>query len=85
MHAVYCCGMNAPVIQIRIKEALKERGRSLYWLAKHSGIPYNTLMRIKDARTTSIDFRVLDAICTTLECTPSDVIEWTPDKKKRGD
>jgi putative transcriptional regulator len=71
--------MNAAVIRIRLKELLGEQGRSLYWLAKKTGIPYQTLWRIKDAKTDSIDFRILGSICTALNCQAGDVLVNVPD------
>jgi putative transcriptional regulator len=73
--------MNSDVIQTRIAELLRERGRSLYWLAKETGIAYPTLWRLRDSKTESIAFRVLEGICLALECSPGDVLIISTDKK----
>ena len=77
--------MNAVMIQMRIDEILSARGRSLYWLAKQSGVTYSTLWKLKTADTQGISFGVLDRICKALECEPGDLLIRLPDKKpKRG-
>lgn len=73
--------MNSDVIQTRIDELLRERGKSLYWLAKETGIAYPTLWRLRDSKTESIAFRVLEGICLALECSPGDVLIISADKK----
>lgn len=76
--------MNTDVIQTRIAELLQERGKSLYWLAKESGIAYPTLWRLRDSKTESIAFRVLESICLALGCTPGDVLILVKEKKSSG-
>jgi putative transcriptional regulator len=75
------CAMNSDVIQTRIDELLRERGKSLYWLAKETGIAYPTLWRLRDSKTESIAFRVLEGICLALECTPGEVLVIVANKK----
>lgn len=75
------CVMNTVVIQTRIAELLQKRGKSLYWLAKETGIAYPTLWRLRDSKTESIAFRVLESICLALACTPGDVLVIVHDKK----
>ncbi len=74
--------MNSNVIQTRIDELLRERGKSLYWLAKETGVTYPTLWRLRDSKTESIAFRVLESICLALECTPGDVLIIVNDSKR---
>lgn len=75
--------MNSDVIQTRIAELLLERGKSLYWLAKETGIAYPTLWRLRDSKTESIAFRVLEGICLALGCNPGDVLVIVPGKQGR--
>lgn len=49
-------------------------GRSLYWLAKTSGIPYSTVHKIASSKTDGISFIVLEKLSDALECEPSDLI-----------
>lgn len=66
--------MNAGMVKTRIEEVLEERGRSLYWLAKESGITYAALWNLKERRTDGITFTLLDAICKALDCQPGDIL-----------
>lgn len=70
---------------MRLKQLLEDRGRSRYWLAKESGIDYNTLARIEQAESSNrIELRVLDEICRALECQPGDLLVRVDDTKAEG-
>jgi putative transcriptional regulator len=76
------------VIEVRLKQLLEERGRTRYWLAKESGIDYDTISRIVVAESSNrIELRVLDAICTALECQPGELLVWVsgdkPESKRK--
>ena len=72
------------MIEVRLKELLEERGRSRYWLAKESGIHYDTLSRIEQAESSNrIELRVLDEICRALQCQPGDVLVRIDDSKRK--
>lgn len=63
------------MIEVRLTQLLKDRERSRYWLAKESGIDYDTLARIEKAESANrIELRVLDAICRALQCQPGDLL-----------
>lgn len=49
-------------------------GRSLYWLAKTSGVPYSTVHKIASHKTDGISFVILEKLSDALECEPSDLI-----------
>jgi putative transcriptional regulator len=49
-------------------------GRSLYWLAKNSGVPYSTLHKIARNKTDGISFIVLEKLCDSLDCEPCELI-----------
>lgn len=66
--------MNSSMVKTRIEEVLEERGLSLYWLAKESGVTYAALWNLKERRTDGITFSLLDAICKALDCQPGDVL-----------
>jgi putative transcriptional regulator len=66
--------MNSGMVKTRIEEVLAERGLSLYWLAKESGVTYAALWNLKERRTDGITFTLLDAICKVLDCQPGDVL-----------
>ncbi len=68
------------MIKIKIKELLKEKDKSMYWLSKKTNISQNAIRRIVSGKTDSIKFRNIDAICTALECRIEEIIEYIPDK-----
>jgi putative transcriptional regulator len=73
-------------IKIRIEELLEERGHTLYWLAKESGVDYQGLYRFKTGKAHGIRFNVLEGLCKALECSPGDLLEIAEEKpsgKKR--
>jgi len=65
------------MIEIRIDELLKNRGRSFYWLAKETGISHTTLWRLKKGKALGINFETLVKVCQTLKCQPGDVLAYT--------
>jgi putative transcriptional regulator len=69
-------------IKLRIEELLEERGHTLYWLAKESGVDYQGLYRFKTGKAHGIRFNALEGICKALECTPGDLIVLVDEKKE---
>ena len=70
------------MIEVRLKQILEKQGRTRYWLAKESGIDYDTLARIERAEHTNrIELRVLDEICKALDCQPGDILVRIDDTK----
>lgn len=69
------------MIEARLNELLKERGRSLYWLAKQTGMTELALSNIRKGKTKGIDFETLDRICEALQCDPGDILVRNNSKK----
>src|SRR5262245_49259335 len=74
----YTRGMNTHMIQPKLSEVLEDQGKSLYWLAKETGLAYSTHHKFNKAQTKGIDFRVLDGICAALNCQPGDILIRLP-------
>jgi putative transcriptional regulator len=68
-------------VRLRLDELLEERGRTLYWLAKESGVDYQGLYRFKSNKAHGIRFNALEGICKALECSPGDLLVLEDDKK----
>lgn len=66
--------MIANVITVKLEKMVKAKGKSLYAVAKETGISYNTLFNIKKGEVTSISFDVLEKLCDNLKCTPNDLL-----------
>ena len=76
--------MYRDMIKTKIPELLASRGKSLYWLWKETGISYPALVKLRDSKTDSISFRVLESLCEALECEPGDVLIKVPDVPERA-
>lgn len=68
------------MIEIRIDELLKARGRTFYWLAKETGISHTTLWRLKKGKALGVNFETLEKICEALNCDIGDVMTRTVKK-----
>ena len=69
------------MIRLRLKDLLKERNQSLYWLAEKSGVSYKTIHRLSNG-SEGIQFGTLSKLCDALECVPADLFEYHPEKRK---
>ena len=65
----------AYMLKLRVKELLKERGRSKYWLHKRIGMSYQNFCSMVDNKTGSIRYETIELLCESLECTPNDLFE----------
>ena len=71
------------MIQIRIDELLENRGRTLYWLSKQTGVRYATIWNLSRGKVGRLSMDVLDRICEVLDCQPGDLLLRVADKKAR--
>lgn len=62
------------VIKILLNKLLEERGRTLYWLSKETGVRYATIWKISRGEVGRLGMDVLDRICEALECQPGDLL-----------
>src|SRR5262245_55032960 len=77
--------MTPRMILIRLEAVLEKKGKSMYWLAKTSGVPHNTLrnMAKKDSQR-RIDLWVLSKMCAALDCLPGEFFEFLPDEEDKA-
>ena len=71
------------MIEVRIDQLLKARGRTFYWLAKETGISHTTLWRLKKDKALGINFITLDKLCEILNCQPGDMFAFVNHKRQR--
>jgi putative transcriptional regulator len=71
------------MITTQLERILEERERTLYWLAKESGVGYKTLHKLARGNANSVTFPVLSAICELLECQPGDLLHYQPEKSPK--
>ncbi len=68
------------IIKAQIRQILRKRGRTFYWLSKQTGISHTTLWRLKKGKALGINFSTLERICQALECEPGDILKLGSDK-----
>ena len=69
------------MVKLKVLDILKEKGRTKYWLYKQMGMSYQNFNRMVNNETKSVRYGNLDAMCTILECTPSDLLDFILDKE----
>jgi putative transcriptional regulator len=74
------------MIRFRLNELLEERGQTLYWLWKQTGVRWATVWQIGKGEVARLNIDALDRICEALECQPGDLLVRVenPKTKKRG-
>jgi putative transcriptional regulator len=68
------------VIKIKLEKLLKDRGISVYALARDAGVAYSTAHHLVKGKTSRIDLATLDAICRALNVQPGEVFERSDHK-----
>jgi DNA-binding Xre family transcriptional regulator len=61
-------------MQNRLREAMKERNKSIYALAKETGIAASTLSKICNDPYREFKTSTLSKICEGLKCEPADIL-----------
>lgn len=69
------------MIKIKLADTLKEKEKSIYWLAEKTGITYPTLHKIATKETQSIKLEVLEKIVIALDITFNDLLEIEKSKE----
>jgi putative transcriptional regulator len=77
------CSIERSMIRIRLSELLEEKGRTLYWLSKQSGVRYGTVWSLSRGEVGRLSIEALDRICEALECQPRDLLIRVRDRKSR--
>ena len=72
------------MIKIHLKERLQEQDKSLYWLAKQTGIRYATVWNFSKGKVGRLSIDVLDRICGALDCQPGDLLARVVSSKKKN-
>ena len=68
------------MIRWRLRVLMAEKNINNKTLAEKTGIHPTTISRLKNTdELKQISGEVLNALCNSLECTPNDLIEFTPD------
>ena len=71
------------MIKFRVNEVLAERGQTLYWLWKQTGIRYATIWQMGKGDVARLNMDALDRVCEALECQPGDLLARIESRKAR--
>lgn len=63
------------MIYINIKELLKEKGKTKYWLIKNMEGGYQSISHMMNNETIGIKFETIEKLCKLLECEPNDLFK----------
>lgn len=69
------------MVKLTIDRYLNTCGITRYELAKRTDIKFQTIDRYYKNRVVRYDSYILDRICTALDCTLSDIIEYVKDEE----
>lgn len=61
------------MVYLKVKELLKEKGKSKYWLVKKMEANYKVVSDMVEGETTGIRFETIDKLCNILNCKPGDL------------
>jgi len=70
------------MIHVQVKRVLKQRKRSMYWLANEIDAHYPSIYRLAKGRVVLLSIDLLDRICEALDCEVSDILVRV--SRKRG-
>lgn len=70
------------MLYINVKEILKEKKKTKYWLIKEMGCSYQAMSDVMNNNTKGMKFDTLEKLCEVLECTPNDILKIEKDKKE---
>ncbi len=62
---------------------LQEDNLPLTWIAHETGLSVPTLRRLKNERSASIKFDMLEKLCEALHCEPGELFEFVPNPATR--
>ena len=73
----------ASMIRLQLNELLEQRGQTIYWLWKQTGIRYATIWQMGKGEVARLNLDVLDRVCEALECQPGDLLVRVESRKAR--
>ena len=73
------------MIHILLKELLEKQNKTMYWLAKQTGLSNATISNMTNVKTTSVSFDTLDRMCEVLGCQVSDILQHESLSQQRSD
>lgn len=71
------------MIKFQLNELLEQRGQTIYWLWKQTGIRYATIWQMGKGEVSRLNLDALDRVCEVLECQPGDLLVRVDSRKTR--
>lgn len=68
------------MLRLNVLPLLKANGLSKYYLNKQLGMSYTNFSSMIHNKTKSIQYKHLEIICRTLNCTPNDLLVISDDE-----
>ncbi len=61
------------MLYLNVKELLKKKRKTKYWLVQNMHSDYKTISDMMDNKTSGIKFETIEKLCILLDCTPNDI------------
>lgn len=68
------------MVKLNALELLKQKGKTKYWLYKQLGMSYQNFNKMVNNETKSVQYEMIEQMCTIFECTPNELLIFTKDK-----
>ena len=78
--ALRMTGMVERMIKNNLRVLMAIQKMRMTELSKLSGVGYRTIVGLYHEKITRIEFETLNKLCNALECTPNDLLIYTPDE-----
>lgn len=63
------------MLYLNVKELLKNKQKTKYWLVQNMHSDYKTISDMMDNKTSGIKFETIEKLCILLDCTPNDIFK----------
>ena len=67
------------MLKLNVLPLLQKKGKTKYWLYKQMGMSYQNFSKMVNNETKSIRYENLEALCLLLDCTPNELLIFTPE------
>ena len=71
------------MLYLNVKELLKNKQKTKYWLVQNMHSDYKTISDMMDNKTSGIRFETIEKLCILLDCTPNDIFKLEEESKEK--
>ena len=71
------------MLYLNVKELLKNRRKTKYWLVQNMHSDYKTISDMMDNKTSGIRFETIEKLCILLDWTPNDIFKLEEESKEK--